>query len=161
MSDTQNQELSVDDIEERFFRAAKEAGLNESDIELAAAILMFEVIMSDGHVDHKEISKMMDILRTQFALDGIAIGGLLENVRSSSGGPLDLDEFVLKLKQYWVKEEHIRLLNNLWLIALADRRIDDRERELIEHIAVRLELSSDEITQAQTLAEQRLELKQR
>ncbi|MEM7361272.1 MAG: TerB family tellurite resistance protein [Pseudomonadota bacterium] len=159
MTDTKNQNQAADDLEERFFRSAKQAGLNESDIELAAAILMFEVIMSDGHVDHKEISKMVDILHKQFALDGNAIGDLLENVRSSSGGMLDLDEFVHKLKQYWVKEEHIRLLNNLWLIALADRRIDEREQQLIEHIAMELGLSSEEIQEAQSLAEQRLELK--
>jgi len=146
-----------DIMDQRLF-AGENSGRSDSDIQLAAAILMFEVIMSDGHVDRMEMAELVDILRRQFDLDGEEIGHILESVRNVGGEQLDLSSFALKLRNQWSQDERLRLLNNLWVIALADQIIDDRERKLIEEIALILDLSETDIQRAQQIAEQKLEL---
>ena len=145
-------------VEQRLFKAEQDASLSEADIQLAAAILMFEVIMSDGHVDRMEIAEMVEILRKQFGLGGEEIGGILEQVRAASGEKLELDPFSAKLRQYWDEGQRLRLLNNLWIIALADRVIDDGEQQMIEEIAKSLRLSAQDIERAKTAAQERLDL---
>ena len=145
-------------VEQRLFKAEHDAGLTEADIQLAAAILMFEVVMSDGHVDRMEIAEMVEILRKQFGLGGEDIGTILEQVRAVSGEKLELEPFSLKLKQYWDDDQRLRLLNNLWVIALADQVIDDRERSMIDELAKSLGLSDENIEHTKVAAEQRLDL---
>lgn len=145
-------------VEQRLFKTEKDTGLTETDIQLAAAILMFEVIMSDGHVDRMEIAEMVEILRKQFGLGGEEIGRILEQVRTANGEKLELNPFSAKLRQYWGDDQRLRLLNNLWIIALADRVIDDGEQLMIGEIAMSLGLSADDIEHAKTAAKDRLDL---
>jgi DnaJ like chaperone protein len=145
-------------IEPRLFKTEQAAGLTEADIQLAAAILMFEIMVSDGHVDRVEIAEMVDILRKQFGLDGEEIGAILVQVRAVSGERLELEPFCLKLRQYWDDDQRLLLLNNLWIIALADRVLDDRERSIIDQFAKSLNLSDENIERTQAAAQQRLDL---
>ncbi|MFT5135154.1 MAG: DnaJ like chaperone protein [Arenicella sp.] len=146
-------------IEPRLFKTEQTAGLTEADIQLAAAILMFEIIVSDGHVDRMEIAEMVDILRKQFGLDGEQIGAILVQVRAVSGERLELEPFCLKLRQYWDDDQRLLLLNNLWIIALADRVLDDRERSIIDQFAKSLNLSNENIERTQAAAQERLDFK--
>lgn len=145
-----------DIMDQRLFKAVREADLSEADIQLAAAVLLFEVSMSDGHVDRMEIAELVEILRKQFNLDGKEIGRILESVRAANGEKLQLDIFTYKLKQFWNEEQRVRLLNNLWVIALADRVIDDRERALIDQIANSLNIDEQSIRNAESVAQELL-----
>lgn len=152
------QDKFSDLVEQRLFKAEQDAGLSEADIQLAAAILMFEVVMSDGHVDRMEIAEMVEMLRKQFGLGGEEIGKILEQVRAHSGEKLELEPFSLKLRQYWDDDQRLRLLNNLWIIALADQVIDDRERVMIDEFAKSLGLSDENIERTKAAAQERLDL---
>jgi uncharacterized tellurite resistance protein B-like protein len=145
-------------VEHRLFRAEQDAGLTQADIQLAAAILMFEVIMSDGHVDRMEIAELVEILRQQFGLGGEEIGEILEQVRTVSGEKLELEPFTMKLRQYWNDDQRLHLLNNLWIIALADQAIDDRERIMIDKFARSLGLSDQDIERTKAAAQEKLDL---
>ena len=128
-------------VEQRLFKVDQDSKLTNADIQLAAAILMFEVVLSDGHVDRMEIAEMVEILRKQFGLGGEQIGEILEQVRAVSGEKLELEPFTMKLRQYWDDDQRLSLLKNLWIIALADRVIDDREGLMIDEFARSLGLS--------------------
>jgi uncharacterized tellurite resistance protein B-like protein len=145
-------------VEHRLFRAEQNVGLTQADIQLAAAILMFEVIMSDGHVDRMEIAELVEILRKQFGLSGEAIGEILEQVRTVSGEKLELEPFCMKLRQYWDDDQRLRLLNDLWIIALADQTIDNRERIMIDKFARSLGLSDKDIERTKAAAQEKLNL---
>lgn len=145
-------------VEHRLFGAEQDVGLTQADIQLAAAILMFEVIMSDGHVDRMEISELVEILRKKFGLGGEEIGEILEQVRTVSGEKLELEPFTMKLRQYWDDEQRLHLLNDLWIIALADQAIDDRERIMIDKFARSLGLSDKDIEHTKAAAQEKLDL---
>jgi uncharacterized tellurite resistance protein B-like protein len=145
-------------VEHRLFSAEQDASLTQADIQLAAAILMFEVIMSDGHVNRMEIAELVEILRKQFGLGGEEIGEILEQVRTVSGKKLELEPFSMKLRQYWDDDQRLHLLNDLWIIALADQAIDDRERIMIDKFARSLGLSDKDIERTKAAAQERLDL---
>jgi len=145
-------------LENKLFEQQSDNHVSSVNIQLAAAILMFEVIKADGDVDKMEVAEMVDILRTQFALESSEIIDLLENVHSSTKQTIELETFTQKLCKHWDKPERVRLLKDFWVIALADNQIDAGERDLIDRIAGLLELAGEEITRARYHAEQKLEL---
>ena len=139
--------------------AGKQPALpSQQDIQLAAAILMFEVVKSDGHVNRLEMAEVMDVLRTQFSLEGEAIGQLLEVAGDLGNHLIGLDAFTDRLRNNWGVDELRRLLKDFWVIAVADRVIDKREVQLIEEIAKSLGLTAQDISNARQHAQQKLEL---
>ncbi|NND00634.1 MAG: TerB family tellurite resistance protein [Gammaproteobacteria bacterium] len=135
-------------IESNLFKPAANGGPSEVEIQLAAAILMFEVVKVDGRVDRAEMTAVIDNLRRRFSLEGEEIGRLLEMVSDSGELHLDLESFAHKLCEKWGQDARLRLLADFWVIAVADKVIDDRERKLIERIAMLLNLTQEEIHRA-------------
>lgn len=148
-----------DEIEVRLFNINVQYSRSVVDIQLAAAILLFEVVKADGRVDRLEVSKVIEILRNKFTLDGDEIGRLLEMVSDKGNEGLHLDSFTKKIREHWKQAERLKLLKDFWVIATADQDIDDRETELINKIAKLLNLNDDEITKAREHAELKLETK--
>jgi len=146
-----------DEIEIRLFNINTQYDRSVIDIQLAAAILLFEVVKADGRVDRLEVSKVIDILRNKFALDGEQIGRLLEMVSDKGNEGLHLESFTKKIREHWNQDERLKLLKDFWRIATADQDIDDKETDLIYKIAKLLNLNEDEITKAREHAEQKLE----
>ena len=147
-----------DVLELTLFDASEEAKLSPSSIQLAAAILMFEVVKADGVVDRMEMAEMIELLQKNFNLSGEDVGTLLEMAGDVSNESSRLDPFTLKIRQNWNADERLQLLKDFWIIAIADRDIDEREIALIEKIADLLDLDDDKIATARLHAEQRLEL---
>ena len=147
-----------DVLELTLFDASEEAKRSPSSIQLAAAILMFEVVKADGRVDRMEMAEMIELLQKNFTLSGEDVGTLLEMAGDMANEASRLEPFTLKIRQNWNAEERLQLLKDFWIIAIADRDIDDREIELIQSIADKLDLAEDDIALARSNAEQRLEL---
>lgn len=142
----------------KIFEHKDAEGVSDVTIQLAAAILMFEVVKADGDVDTMEVAEMVDILRTQFALKSNEIRKLLEAVHAAGDDEIRLESFARKLCQHWGHRERVRLLKDFWVIALADNQLEDGEKDLIDKIAQHLELDQEEITRARFHAEQKIEL---
>ena len=147
-----------DVLELSLFDASEEARQSPSSIQLAAAILMFEVVKADGHVDRMEMAEMIEILRNHFELTGDEIGTLLEMAGDAGNEDLHLESFGLKIRQSWTADERLQLLKDFWIIAISDRDLDERESDLIQRIADMLELNDKQIELARENAKQRLEL---
>ena len=147
-----------DVLELSLFNSSEDAKRSPSSIQLAAAILMFEVVKADGHVDRMEVAEMIEILRKNFDLNGDEIGTLLEMAGDAGNEELHLESFGLKIRQNWNAEERLQLLKDFWIIAIADRDLDQRESDLIQRIADMLELNDKQIEIARGNAQQRLEL---
>ena len=146
-----------DDIEVRLFNMNVQYSRSVIDIQLASAILLFEVVKADGRIDRLEVGKVIDILREKFALGGDEIGRLLEMVSDKGNETLHLESFTKKIREYWQQDERLKLLKDFWVIASADQDIDERETDLIYKIAKLLNLNDDEINKAREHAEQKLE----
>lgn len=143
----------------KLFEQRDNEGVSDVTIQLAAAILMFEVVKADGDVDTMEVAEMVDILRTQFALKSNEIRKLMEAVHAAGEDEIQLGSFTAKLCKHWGQRERVRLLKDFWVIALADDSLEDNEKSLIDRIAQMLKLDEEEITRARYHAEQKIELK--
>ena len=144
------------------FFTSKIAGLDasnnnpEAELQLAAATLLFEVVRSDGQVDNIELQMMADILSEQFTLEQQDIDEMMELAQRTSREATCLQRFTRELCQQWGNDKRIKLLQNLWLIALADRKVDAHERHLIRRLAALLYLNDNEIARAKISAEAQL-----
>lgn len=136
--------------------AEKKNKRDKLDARVAAAILLVAVVKADGRVERMEFAEVIDILSKQFNLPASEVGQLLEQASDSFMFDRDLKTFTMRLRNAWSNEERLKLLKNLWGIAIADHTIDDRERELIEQLASMLDLNDDEINAAREQAEQQL-----
>jgi len=142
----------------KIFEQKHDGSIDDLHIQLAAAVLMFEVIKADGDIDKMEVAEMVDILRTNFALRSDEIRSLLKSARNATDEELNIESFTKRICDSWGARERTRLLKDFWVIALADNQLDPYECETIDKIAHLLKLDEDEITRARYHAEQKIEL---
>jgi uncharacterized tellurite resistance protein B-like protein len=128
----------------------------ETELQLAAATLLFEVVRSDGQVDNVELQVMANILREQFALEQQDVDEMVALAQQTSQEATCLQRFTRELCQQWGNDKRIKLLENLWLIALADDKVDAHERHLIRRLAGLLYLNDSEIARAKISAQAQL-----
>ncbi|MFT5135153.1 MAG: putative tellurite resistance protein B-like protein [Arenicella sp.] len=120
----------------------------DDDLKLAAATLMFEMVRSDGKVDQLEIVAMGEILRKQFNLPAEDIHEMIELAQHTSDHSVSLQGFTSNICEKWGNAKRVKLLENLWLIALADQRVDAHERHLLRKVAGLLYMTEVQIFQA-------------
>jgi uncharacterized tellurite resistance protein B-like protein len=142
----------------KLFEQQDQAGENDLDIKLAAAVLMFEVVQADSDANTMEVAEMVGILRTQFSLQSSEIVKLLEAVHESRKDDYQVETYASKISRHWGSRERIKLLNDFWAIALADFELGEQEKYVIGQLANLLNLDSEEITRARFNAEQTIEL---
>lgn len=119
-----------------------------NELQLAAATLMFEVVRSDGKVEKSELATMGDVLKQQFDLSEEDINTMLQLARTSSAEATSLQGFTRSICDNWGNAKRVKLLEQLWVIALADKTIDAHERHLVRKVAGLLYLNEMQIVQA-------------
>ena len=128
---------------------------NSHDIALAAATLMFEVIKSDSDIHLFENQQMAEQLRKQFDLSCEEIAELVALAEDTSDKSVSLHSFTRQLCDSWNNSQRCELIKDLWLIALADGKIDAHERHVIRKIAALLYLTDKQIALAKIAAKSR------
>ena len=131
---------------------------SEKQLQLAAAALMFELVRSDGKIEQQELLAMSEILRGQFELSTDELDNLLRLAKQSVAQATDLHTFTKEIRDKWSNAERMKLVENLWLIALADKTIDAHERHLVRKVAGLLYLTEIQIMQAREHARRRLQI---
>jgi len=122
-------------------------------LQLAAAVLMFEVSKSDDDIDSVEIEKIKSILSRKFSLDEKTLEALIEQAKTESDDAISLYEFTRDICSQYEHPERLTILKHLWQVAFADGRIDQHERHFIRKIAGLLYLTDQDITLARTQAQ--------
>lgn len=120
----------------------------DDDLKLAAATLMFEMIRSDGQVVPTEITAMGKILRRQFRIPREDIDEMIKLVQNTSGDSESLQNFTSNICGKWGNAKRLKLLEHLWVIALADQRVDPLETHLMRKVAGLLYMTEMQIVQA-------------
>lgn len=129
---------------------------SEDDMKLAAATLMFEVIRSDGRIDKVELLYMGEILRREFKLKEEQLDELFKSAKETSHDAVSLQGFTRQICENWGNAKRVRLLEYLWMLALADERIDPHERHLVRKVAGLLYLNEGQIAVARERAKQEM-----
>ena len=129
---------------------------SEHDLKLAAATLMFEVVRSDGRIDQVELIYMGEILRREFQLSQEELDELFDLAKRSASEAISLQGFTREICEKWGNAKRVKLLEYLWMLALADDRIDPHERHLVRKVAGLLYLNEAQIVQSRENAKKQL-----
>jgi uncharacterized tellurite resistance protein B-like protein len=128
-----------------FARDNDDAGAREHALRVATALLLIEVARADYADDFAEDATMLGSLKQFFALDDAAATLLLEEARTAADLAVELQQFTRRLhEQLSVAEKH-RVVEMLWQVALADRRLDKHEDHLVRRIAELLYVSHSDL----------------
>lgn len=144
-------------LKELFKSGTESEEPSDQDLKLAAATLMFELIRSDGQVDQIELDSMNEILQREFALDDEELAALSDLAKTTAQEAISLQGFTREVCEHWDNPKRMKLLEYLWLLALADEKIDPHERHLVRKVAGLFYLTDTEIIIARENAKQQLE----
>jgi len=78
---------------------------------------------------------MTEILRHQFDLSQQEINTLFSQISNSRADQDDLKRLTRTICQTWDNAKRMKLLENLWAVALADQIIDQDENSLVRELA--------------------------
>lgn len=132
---------------------------SDTGLKLAAATLMFELVRSDGNIDEVELEQMQKILKIQFELTANEVSTLIDEAQNSAEQAISLQGFTRQICENWSNEERVKLLEYLWVLALADNHVDAHERHLVRKIAGLLYLTDRQINVARENAKHQLSKK--
>jgi uncharacterized tellurite resistance protein B-like protein len=132
---------------DRAFGGEREPSATEREhgLRVATALLLIEVGRADYADDLSEDATMLASLEQFFALDAQDARLLLEEARREADHAVELQQFTRRLhEQLSVAEKH-RVVEMLWQVAFADRRLDKHEDHLVGRIAELLYVSRSDL----------------
>ena len=96
--------------------------------------LMFEIAMSDGYLDKKELRLLENRVR-EIAPQEIAVSTVLKKMIDQSLESISLYPTIKKINDTYDKEKKKDLLRTLWKLVIVDNKIDPYEESLYFQIA--------------------------
>jgi uncharacterized tellurite resistance protein B-like protein len=113
----------------------EEPAAREQALRVATALLLIEVARADYADDYAEDATIRASLKQFFALDDTQAALLFEEARSAADQAVELQQFTRRLHEQLSNAEKLRVVEMLWQVALADRRLDKHEDHLVRRIA--------------------------
>lgn len=104
-------------------------------IELASAALLLELMKIDGQFDERETQAIADVLASTFSLERQTLIEIMKLAEDETHRSSSLYEFTSLVNAGYSYEQRVRLIENLWRVAFADRQIDRYEDALIRRIS--------------------------
>ena len=132
-------------FDDAFARRPDDPAAREQALRIATALLLIEVAKADYAEDLAEDDTMLQSLKQFFALDDEAAALLLEEARSTADRAVELQQFTRRLHEQLSVAEKLRVVEMLWQVALADRRLDKHEDHLVRRIADLLYVSHSDL----------------
>ena len=104
-------------------------------VELAAAVLLFEVAWADHRISDAELDAVRDTLVQVFGIDAATVEELVAESRSQHEDSVGVYRFTRALVDAWTLEQRFQLVVQLWRLALCDDGVDKYEDAAIRKIA--------------------------
>lgn len=115
--------------------AARPAEDREQALRVATAALLLEMMRMDSRIDATERNAIAEALRRQFGLDAGQIATLAALAEEEAHQANDYYQFTSLINQTCDAAQKIRIVENLWLVAMADGHLDAHELHLMRKIA--------------------------
>ncbi|RYF28274.1 MAG: TerB family tellurite resistance protein [Comamonadaceae bacterium] len=122
-------------------------------VQLAAAVLLVEVMRAEPSMDAAERSAVITALRDRFALADDELERLVELAVATSQSAYDYQRFTSSLNEHFTHPEKIRLVEAMWQVAYADDHIDAHENHTISKVAGLLHVTHGEYIAAKLHAQ--------
>jgi uncharacterized tellurite resistance protein B-like protein len=126
-------------------RDTDDPAAREHALRVATALLLIEVAKADYADDLAEELSVLESLKQFFALDDASAELLVEEARSTADRAVELQQFTRRLHEQLSVAEKQRVVEMLWQVALADRRLDKHEDHLVRRIAELLYVSHSDL----------------
>jgi uncharacterized tellurite resistance protein B-like protein len=119
---------------------------------LAAASLMVEVMVIDRDTSDKELTKIKEILKSQFELKDHEIQKLLELAKQEVKDATSLYQFTRLINDHFDYQKKKKLIGSLWHVAFADDVLDKHEEAIIRRIADLIYISHSDFIKTKKIA---------
>ncbi len=111
-----------------------EAG-SEHALQVATAALLLEMMRMDDHIADAERVAISTVLRKQFSIDADQFDKLLALAEQEAHQAHDYYQFTALINKTCDAAQKIRIVENLWHVAMADGHLDAHELHLMRKIA--------------------------
>ncbi len=108
---------------------------HENALRLATAALLVEMGRADHYGDGDETALIIELLRENFVMESEDVGALYEFATEKADQVVSLHELTSLLHRSLNDEERGRLLEMMWRVAYADKRLDPLEDSLVRKVA--------------------------
>ncbi|MEX1056817.1 MAG: TerB family tellurite resistance protein [Natronospirillum sp.] len=125
-------------------------------VDLAAAVLMVEVMMADHIISDEEERVLKERFSESLALPDHEIEAMMLEARQEQDQTLDLYQYTTIINNQFSVLEKYNLLVDLWLLAYANGEIHKYEDALVRKVADLLYLGHSDFIQAKHEARARL-----
>ncbi len=125
-------------------------------IELAVAILLIEVAMSDDQIDQSERDQILIALQDGFSLTETEVSHLMDLAHEEHGQSISFRPMIRVINDSLEPDEKYILMLALWRVALSDQRLDKYEEHQIRQIADWLYIPHREFIRARLEVENEL-----
>ncbi len=125
----------------RFFETHLQLADNKGSIDvehrlkLTSAALMLEIIQADGEIQDEEQNQIRKLLQQQHELSNKDIEELIELAHHERNDATDYYQFASLINQHYSQAQKIQLIEQFWLLAYADKKIDRYEEHLVRKLA--------------------------
>jgi uncharacterized tellurite resistance protein B-like protein len=122
--------------------------LQDSDIKMAAAVLLVEVMMADHHIDEAERLKLIESLTGFLSISRAEAMGLIDLAEEKHKELVSLHEMTRIINLHFELKQKIALIEYMWQIAFADSQWDKYEEHLIRKVSELLYVSHKDFVRA-------------
>jgi len=130
--------------------------LPNTDLQLAAAALLVEAAVMDGHFDDDERTVVLNLLEQRFELSGEDAQNLLDEAEAAIAEANELYTLTRTVKERFDQDQRIELIEMLWEVAYADDEVHDYEANLIRRLSGLLYVSDRDSGEARKRVAARL-----
>jgi uncharacterized tellurite resistance protein B-like protein len=110
---------------------AADAGRAEHTLQLAAAVMLVEVMRADARFGSAERLAVIAALRDKFTLTEDETARLLELAEQAARDATDWFEFTSHINAFFDMPAKIRMVEFMWRVAYADGHLSERERHTL------------------------------
>ena len=139
----------IANIQEWFKKQLDPENLNSShSIELATAVLLYEVMRADNKFESLEEDCLRQQLEQHFSLSETELTELCQLSRSQAEDAADYQQFTRVINDVYGLEEKRAVMDSLWSVAYADHQLSPDEDYTIRKIADLLYVPHSEFIQS-------------
>ncbi|WNC71636.1 TerB family tellurite resistance protein [Thalassotalea psychrophila] len=120
---------------------------NTLSLEIATAVLLFEVMRADHKYEDEEKVKLIELLQHHFQLDKSEVNDVLALAEDESHHANDFYRYTTLINEQYELSDRIKIVELLWQVAYADGHLDVIEEHIIRRIADLLHLRHGEFIQ--------------
>lgn len=153
----------IDGLKDFFRRYVEPAGRQdraggEHALQVATAALLLEMMRMDSRIAAEEREAVADSMRREFQLDETEFAAIHELAEQAAHKAHDYYQFTSLINQNCDAAQKVRIVENLWRVAMADGHLDAHELHLMRKLADLLHIGHADYVGAKQRAREAMKL---